>query len=211
MNLIPSIHQQPEPSLRRSVLGWLMRIANRHPLHLWYENKTRLIVHYGENDGFDLQTVEAPCWQCSGQGERDYYDEGPADCPDCDGTGIHHRTRTILRRYLVGSNVFHQIGRSWYPEDYPVIIQRPGFRSHITGRVKHRPGCPYAAREAIGLMMLLCGCYRAWWGLITAGAPSGTTTASFPHDHPSLKHPQHLLAWALHKLRRVRDDEDIPF
>lgn len=210
MNLIPTLNQQPEPSLRRSLLGWLMRIANRRPLHLWYLNKTRLIVAYGEPDGFDLQTVKAPCWSCGGTGECNYFYEGSAECCDCDGTGTHHVTRTLLNRYLVGSNIFHQIAGPWVEHGERDLVESPNYRSHITGRVKHRPGCPYAAREAIGLIMLLCGCYGGWWDHITCGT-LGNGTAAFPVNHPSLRHPQHLLAWAIHKLRRLHDNEDIPF
>lgn len=209
MNLIPTLHQQPEPSLRRSMLGWLMRIANRHPLHLWYENKSRMIAVYGEPDGFDLQTVDAACWECGGGGVRDFYGEGDCDCPACDGTGIHHRTRTVLHRFIVGGNVFHQVGRRWYAEDYARLITHPDYRRHITGRVKHRPASAHNAREALGCILLLCGFYRSWWRLITTGT-TNNTLPSFPADHFDLRHPQHCLAWLIARFQR-HPDHDIPF
>lgn len=192
MNLIPSIHRQPEPSLRRSLLGWIMRRANRVPSHQWYGMKPRLIAYYGEPDGFDLQTVEAQCWRCEGEG-----------CDDCDYNGIHHTTRTVLHRYRVGSNIFHQPGKRWHVEDFARLRAQPNFRQHITARVKHRPTDPRTAHEYIGLIFLITGYYRQWWYFIRS--------LRFDYMRPSLRHPQHFLGYYLGRaeLRIIRLREHI--
>lgn len=205
MNLIPTLAQQPGPSLRRCLLGWLMRVANRHKLHLWYENKAILLDHYGEDDGYDLQTIEAPCWSCAGQG-----------CCDCDDSGIHHTTRTILRRRIVGTCVFHTPWITLKPAEGYEFVGLPKFRSHITGRIKHRPADHRAAREAIGWIMLLSGHYRQWWQQISLGCDWENRTAAFPTSNPGF-YPQHLIACGIARLRerwkwfRVRCFDDIPF
>jgi hypothetical protein len=200
MNLIPTLAQQPEPSLRRAVLGWLMRIANRKPLLHWYDNKALLLEFYGEKDGFDLQTIAAECWECDGEG-----------CPACDWDGIHHTTRTILTRRRVGGCIFHTPGRAWWLEDYADLIARPGFRRHITRRIKHRPCDPRAAREAVALILLLTGHYQAWWRAITYGGPHVSGTVAFPTVNTGF-YPQHLLAKAIHTCRLWLDnDADLPF
>lgn len=200
MNLIPTLAQQPEPSLRRAVLGWLMRIANRYPLHRWYDNKAILLEWYGERDGFDLQTVEAECWECAGEG-----------CNACDGDGIHHTTRTILIRRRVGGCIFHTPGNPWWPVDYDMLTAKPGFRRHITARIQHRPCDPRAAREAIAAIMLLTGHYRMWWRSLTQGGPFVASTVYFPTTHSAF-YPQHRLAATLYKLRRFwMQPEDVPF
>ena len=205
MNLIPTLAQQPEPSLRRCILGWLMRIANRRALYLWYDNKAILPEHYGEPDGFDLQTVEAPCWNCAGQG-----------CCDCDDSGIHHTTRTILKRRIVGTRIFHTPTRSWHPGEFAELTRSPLFRRHITGRVAHRAADHRAAREAIGCIMLLTGHYRRWWTMVSRGCDWEIRTAAFPTCNPGF-YPQHLLACVIRLVRdrwkwfRVRCCDDIPF
>lgn len=205
MNLIPTLAQQPGPSLRRCLLGWLMRIANRHPLHRWYDNKNLLLCHYGENDGFDLQTVHATCWTCGGD------EDG---CQDCDYCGIHHTTRTILWRRIVGTCVFHTPGSTWKPSLAPFLEAADGFRANLHGRITHRPTDHRAAREAIGAILLLCGCYGQWWRHLTCGNDWETRTGAFPTTNPGL-YPQHLLACAIARIRAACHcdwhGDDMPF
>lgn len=205
MNLIPYLRHQPAPSLRRAILGWLMRVANSNPLFYWYDNKAILLEHYGEDDGFDLQTVNAECWSCQGEG-----------CFDCDYDGIHHTTRTVLRRRYVGGCLFHTPGMRWAEQELDELMARKGFRRHITKRVTHRETDARAAREAIGLIVLLTGHYRLWWRFISRCPLFEDRTPSFPPQNPGL-YPQHLLACAVHfikdKIRnlRCRYFDDIPF
>lgn len=205
MNLIPTLAQQPGPSIRRCILGWLTRVANRHPLYRWYENKAILLDHYGEDDGFDLQTVEATCFKCAGEG-----------CFSCEYSGTHHTTRTVLKRRIVGTCVFHTPLRGWFPEEATDLTIDPLFRRHITGRIKHRPADHRAAREAIGWIMLLTGHYRRWWQQISLGCDWEIRTAAFPTSNPGF-YPQHLIACGIAlvskrwKWFRVRCFDDIPF
>lgn len=219
MNLIPTLNEQQEPSLRRALLGWLMRVANRHPLHRWYDNKAIMLEFYGERDGFDLQTVNAPCWDCAG---RVLYAEGDEDyCQSCDGSGIHHTTRTVLIRRRVGCCVFHTPGKRWYLEDLKAWQAAEGYRSHLTRRIEHKPCDPRAAREAIGLILLLTGHYRQWWRMVWPSWRDFSfdhRLVVFPGREPGW-YPQHVLAvllaqvkrWGCLLRERWRGSDPVPF
>jgi hypothetical protein len=160
MNLIPFVSEQPEPSLRRSVLGWLMRLVNRNPHRLWYVWKSRLLLFYGAEDGFDTQRYEAPCWTCGGSGADDY-----GSCDDC-YEGVHHVTRTMLRRHVVEGMLFHQVvetGRIWDDAALEELEALEAWHRRLTGRVRHRATSERVSREAEAWMLLVLGQYRGLW------------------------------------------------
>lgn len=160
MNLVPSIRQQPAPSLRRWILAQLMRIANRNGHPQWYAWKTRLLDIYATWDGFDTQRYEAPCWSCGGKGGDEHQ-----ECYDCDG-GVHHVTRTVLNRFVIEGLVFHQINHYSRPMndmELHAIENCPGFRGRLTG-IKSAKGTSQAASmEAEAWILLLCGGYATLW------------------------------------------------
>lgn len=155
MNLIPISR---EPSLRRWILARLMRLINANPTGYWYRWKDILLHLYGEEDGFDTQRLEAPCWTCGGDG----------DCYDCD-EGVHHVTRTKLWRWQIEGHVFHRPDEARiYTDDELNAIERwaqegLGAKWHrrIIGRVAHRPTPPALSREAEAWLLLILGQYRS--------------------------------------------------
>jgi len=150
MNLIPTSR---EPSLRRWILAWLMRLINANPTGYWYQWKDALLHWYGEKDGFDTQWIEALCWTCGGEG----------DCWDCD-EGVHHVTRTRLWRWQIEGHVFHRPGdtKIWNDSELSALeLTVPGWHRRIIGRVTHRPTPPALSREAEAWLLLLLGQYRS--------------------------------------------------
>lgn len=161
MNLIPTTK---EPSLRRWLLAQLMRLINANPTGYWYRWKDILLHLYGEEDGFDTQRLEAPCWTCGGAG----------DCYDCD-EGIHHVTRTKLWRWTIEGFVFHRPDEAKiYTDSELNAIERwaqeglgAPWHSRIIGRVRHRPTPACVSREAEAWLLLMLGRYKTlgqWFG-----------------------------------------------
>mgnify|MGYP000140150340 FL=1 len=178
MNLVPSIDQQPAPSLRRWILAQLMRIANRNGHPMWYAMKTRLLGFYAAPDGFDTQRYEAPCWSCGGSGVDEI-----GECQDC-SDGVHHVTRTLLHRFVIEGLVFHQIGRVriYHDDELEAFEDVPKWRKRITTTKGPKGTSQAASMEAEAWILLLCGGYRALWKWLNgaglcyafAGYPLGT-------------------------------------
>lgn len=175
MNLIPSIEQQPAPSLRRWILAQLMRIANRNGHPQWYAWKTRLLQFYATPDGFDTQRYEAPCWSCCGKGGDEHQ-----ECFDCND-GVHHVTRTVLHRYVIEGLVFHQIGRSriYHDKELEAMEELPNWRKRITTTKGPKGTSQAASMEAEAWILLLCGGYRALWKWLN-GAGLSYAFAGYP-------------------------------
>lgn len=159
MNLVPSIEQQPAPSLRRWFLAQLMRIANRNGHPQWYALKTYLLDFYATPDGFDTQRYEAPCWSCGGFGVDEI-----GECHDC-SDGVHHVTRTLLYRFVIEGLVFHQIGRVriYHDDELEAFEDVPAWRKRITTTKSPKGTSQAASMEAQAWIFLLCGGYKALW------------------------------------------------
>ena len=181
MNLIPTLSEQPEPSLRRWLLAQLMRLVNANPPPRWYDHDKPILLHYyGRADGYDLQRIEALCWSCGGKGTDDC-----GECFDC-VNGIHHVTRMKLDRYVIEGVVFHQLGgKIWDDATLQEWSEEPGFRRWITGRVKHRPTPLAVSLEAHAWIALLTGHYRAVHRALLLS----------PASWPMIGGPLSLMAW----------------
>lgn len=122
-------------------LGRLLAVANARPLSpfQFYPLKTAILEHYGLPDGEDVQKIVRICHSCGGSGM--YSDE--QECNRC-FDGIYSSQRYRLRRWKLGSRVFHQpVGRE-YDELRPVTIQ---------GKIEHRRRSTiHEATAAIGLL-----------------------------------------------------------
>lgn len=92
------------PSLRRWLLGAVMHLANHNSDDVWYRLKKSLLLKYGQQEGYAVQTVKAGCWVCDGTG-----------CSRCDN-GVHHITRTKLRIWNVEGWIFHTPEASFYSQ-----------------------------------------------------------------------------------------------
>ncbi len=122
-------------------LGRVLTVANARPLSRFhfYPLKTAILLHYGLPDGEDVQKIVNICYSCAGSGM--YSDS--QECRRCIG-GIYSTRRFKLRRWKLGTHIFHQpIGRE-YDELRPVTIQ---------GKIEHRQRRTiFAATAAVGLV-----------------------------------------------------------
>lgn len=144
------------PSLRRSLLAWVMHLANQAPNGDWFNLKAELLAIYGENDGYDLQDVRKGCWPCCGTGQIEIF-----TCSKCHGTGTHSRSYNILYRRKVEGWLFH------VPDRLPGLVAfdrlRPLAHS-VTDKVKvYRNQRLKLASEVTLWLLLLNGSY-AWFG-----------------------------------------------
>lgn len=190
MNLVPSIDQQPAPSLRRWILAQLMRIANRNGHPQWYMWKTRLLKCYATPDGFDTQRYEAPCWNCVGG--TDYTGNECWSCND----GVHHVTRTVLHRFVIEGLVFHQIGRVriYHDEELEAFEELPGWQRRITTTKGPKGTSQAASMEAEAWILLLCGGYKTLWHFLNGAGLSYTFFG----------YPLGSLRWLIVRTRRLQ-------
>ena len=190
MNIVPSIRQQPAPSLRRWILAQLMRIANRNGHPQWYAWKTRLLDFYATPDGFDTQRYEAPCWSCGGSGVDEI-----GECQDC-SDGVHHVTRTLLHRFVIEGLVFHQIGRVriYHDEELEAFEDLPGWQRRIMTTKGPKGTSQAASMEAEAWILLLCGGYKTLWHFLNG---AGLCYTFFGYPLGSLR-------WLIVRTRRLQ-------
>jgi len=121
-------------------LGGVLAVANARPLcpFQFYPLKTAILEHYGSPDGEDIQKIVRICHSCGGSGM--YSDE--QECNRCID-GIYSSQRYRLRRWKLGSRVFHQPVGIEYDELRPITIN---------GKIEHRRRATiHEATAAIGL------------------------------------------------------------
>jgi hypothetical protein len=122
-------------------LGRVLAIANARPLcpFQFYPLKTAILEHYGSPDGEDVQKIVKICHSCGGSGMYSDHDE----CRRC-FDGIYSMQRFRLRRWKLGTRIFHQPIGIEYDELRPITIQ---------GKIEHRRRSTiHEATAAIGLL-----------------------------------------------------------
>lgn len=183
----PTILESRLPSLRRALLAHLMRVANSNPCrHRWYPIKDTLCWAFALDDGYDVQEIHAECWHCVNG-----IDYTGNECYSCNA-GVHHITRTALRRFVIEGFVFHRpLWRIESKEEF-IELSREA-KTVIRHRITHRPRSEAASREAFfWILLLMFGAGHSWTRLKTE-LRSGPT---YPF------HPQRPLL-AIAKLRQT--------
>lgn len=153
MNLIPTPAKQPLPSLRRTLLAHLCRIANANRNPWWYHIKDHLLQTYAVRDGYDVQRIEANCHTCYGTGQTEH-----GECWNCTD-GIHHVVRYILLRWNFEGITFHRPGTKLVSEQH-FEHARAGAQNVFTSRLAHRDISPATSQEARLWILILTGIYK---------------------------------------------------
>lgn len=107
----------------------------------FYQVKDHLLEQYGVPDGYDLQIIEDPCYNCNGTG-----------CWRCD-KGVWARRTFYLLRFRIGSHVFHK------PERFlpPAYGRQKDLRETVKGRIRHSEvDYRQAQKAAFRLMRKYC-------------------------------------------------------
>lgn len=78
--------------------------ANRNwfSKQLFYQFKNKLLTKHNHPNGFDLQIIERPCYNCNGTGIY----HGREVCHSC-RKGIYSTSYILLARYLLNGVIFH--------------------------------------------------------------------------------------------------------
>lgn len=209
----PTIHEQQAPSLRRTVLAHLMRVANSNPCRQrWYPLKDKLCWHFGLDDGYDVQEVRAECWRCT-----DGYTEEGYECGYCN-EGIHHITRTKLTRFNIEGIIFHRPSAKISCEAEFQFLST-GAVNVLTRRITHRPRSEAASRESLLWIYLIFFGHARSWKILLSELRTGPT---YPfHLFRPLLGLSSLIQWTLchlspHPYRRwwfafKNRHNDIPF
>jgi hypothetical protein len=153
MNLIPTLAEQPLPSLRRTLLAHLFRVANANGNPWWYHIKGLLLDPYAVRDGYDVQRIEAVCHTCYGTGQHDH-----GECWDCNN-GVHHVVRYILLRWSFEGLTFHRPGQKLVSDGH-FESARAGAQNVFTSRLAHRDIDPATSQEARLWILVLTGIYK---------------------------------------------------
>lgn len=174
----PLISESRLPSLRRTVLARLMRLANSNPCRIrWYPIKDKLCYLFGQADGYDVQEIQAECWHCV----KGICADGN-ECWSCND-GVHHITRTALLRYVIEGHVFHRpLARIDSKEEF-IELSREA-ETVILRRITHRPVSEAASREALlWIYLIMWGEGRSWqhlWMELRKGPTYNTFSPFLP-------------------------------
>lgn len=81
--------------------------ANYPYKELFYKNiKHQVLISFGQENGYDHQTIERKCWSCDGRG-RFFYNSGSwAECYNCN-LGVHSKQTYTLKRYVLNGKLYH--------------------------------------------------------------------------------------------------------
>ena len=193
---VDAMFPPPEPSVAIRALAATMRVANSAPCSRWYALKDRFCERFGTRDGYDLQRLK--CWG--------YYSRqlggfagciGP-DCQKCGGTGVHRTT--YLRRYRIGSRIFHRPITNWLG----VSTSDEAPRNIITGYCGTKHGTSATLRLTARLVLAVLALDPSW---------SGFAAELWRHQTRGIRYRYRAVVATLNALRPdpSLDSNDIPF
>jgi hypothetical protein len=114
---------------------------------LFYEFKKRFLKRFGDEDGWDSQTIQRECWTCDGSGE---YAPG-VECRKCSGSGTYDQSHYWLRRYKLTDGLVELV---FHIPESPIWPERPKAVEFLTGRVQHAPIPEGVARRCFLRLLL---------------------------------------------------------
>lgn len=120
-------------------LEWF-RTANSNPPPGFYPFKERFLKRFATPDGYDLQSIDHPCWSCDGMRPH---------CQRCGGDGVFRTSEHWLERWRIGGQIYHRP-----VERYEIALTNPVPVSEIQGKVKHEPVTEKQARRAYHRLVL---------------------------------------------------------
>lgn len=99
------------------------KLANSHPITcwkkiFWFTFKEKFLARFAIRDGYDMQIIKHPCWNCE-----------DGSCGRCND-GIYLRVEVPLERWqFPNGDIYHRPDRTARPQS---------FKSEFHGTIKHR-------------------------------------------------------------------------